>query len=127
MTMQNKVINFSNYIADLLEKYVPPTEDKEVYITKIREGFKNEEEFNRFYFAVVPALCKSEQTKGTIQTLRSIKDDDKVATESIEKIKRALSLVNTITGSMLEIPEEEFLRIITRISLYVNCFTDMYV
>ena len=124
--MQKKAINFTNYIADMVDRYVPDNEDKSKYVDLLRHHFDVESNFNTFFYVILPALCQQENSKDLIIRTRSLKDDISQQEKTLANLKLALTVLHDITKNLLSLNDSDLLAILVRISLYINCFTDMY-
>lgn len=123
--MQQKTINFGNWLADLITVHVPDCEEKTTAKDYIGNFFDAEENYNNFMFSIVPGVCGVPRTKESVVNIRKLKDKNErelAVTNALTKLKVIKALIDTI----LNIPPEDLDAIVLKLSLYVNLFTDMY-
>jgi hypothetical protein len=123
--MQQKTINFSQWIVSLIDKIVPDTEESNGVRNTVGEYFKTTENYNHFMFCILPSLCNNPGTAKHISKIRSLKNEEE-RKEAIYNAKKKLSFVNSICEKAFELPEDELDALVLKLSLYVNLFTDMY-
>ena len=123
--MQQKAINFNNWLSELVQMYVPPCPEKEEIQKTLERYFDSEENFDKFMFTALPTLCSIEKTKQQITNLRTLKDKA-TRKEALVNVRSKLVLIKSLIDSFLLIDEDELDATVMKFSLYVNLFTDMY-
>ena len=123
--MQNKLINFGNWVSDLIEKYMPDCPEKTLSKNLTSGYFKEEPQYLAFMFTMVPGVCGIPKAKASIHNLRQLKHEDK-RIEAIQHTKAKALYAKAIIDMFLAIPEDELDAIVKKFSLYINMVTDMY-
>jgi hypothetical protein len=121
--MQQKTINFNNWLCELVQVYVPDCTEKKKAIAKFENYFKDEKNYNDFMFSTIPMLCSV--LKPSVQNIRDLKDREK-RDIALGSIKTRFSIIGDLIKNVLAMEQQEMDQILLKLSLYVNLFTDVY-
>lgn len=124
--MQQKSINFAEWVVTLMNSYGPETEQNKQIQESLRNYFKDTASYNNFMFAVVPGVCNMPNTKQHVMNIRALKDSETRA-EAVKNAKINLNMLKCGIEKILELPDDQLDALFLKFSLYVNLFTDMYV
>mgnify|MGYP007124160353 CR=1 FL=1 len=124
--MQQKLINFSKWIASLITQHADPESDEaKEFVVTLTEYFEDNAAYEDMMFAKIPQLCTAPQTQTKIITLRNLKKPEE-RKEAIDNCMQKLKLAKAVIDAILTLPPEVLDETVHKFSLYINLFTDMY-